>query len=270
MRPILLGLIVLFAVLSSCRQGDGQQETTQGADTFVPLSPDSLSRLYTSYLAKAKQMAMPTQQIIEEGKLYPVDQAPLDTGFYVFRELLRQTVAHKDVIGLMKVVDPQIKCGFGGDDGAAAFVRQWQIDTPAKTPNSALWAVLEDILAGGGTFDASKNVFTAPYVFATFPDQYDGTSFGALTGSGVRLRAEPNLTSEIVKTISYDIVEILETSEAPDTLAGRAYPWYKVKMADEKTGYVFGQFLGLPIGYRVAFERRGPQQWKMVMLVAGD
>ncbi|NUQ25012.1 MAG: SH3 domain-containing protein [Saprospiraceae bacterium] len=270
MRPILLGLIVLVAVLPSCMQGDGQKDGKQGADTFVPLSPDSLSRLYTSYLAKAKQTAMPTQQIIEVGKLYPVDEAPLDTGFYVFRELLRQTVADKDVIGLMKIVDPQIQCSFGDDNGAAAFVRQWEIDTPAKTPTSQLWGVLDGILAGGGVFNESKNEFYAPYVFGTFPEQYDSYTYGAVTGSGVRLRAEPNLTSEIVKTISYDIVEILETSEAPDTLAGRAHPWYKVKMADKKEGYIYGQFLGLSVGYRAMFARKGPQEWKMTVLVAGD
>lgn len=270
MRAILWGLIALLAVLQSCKPGDGQQEAGQVANAFVPLSADSLRNLYGSFLAKAKTTAMPTRQIIEVGKLYPVDQAPLDTGFYVFRELLRQTVANKDAIGLMKVVDPQIQCSFGDDNGAAAFVRQWEIDTPAKTPASQLWGVLDGILAGGGVFDEAKNEFYAPYVSGTFPQQYDSYTYGAITGSGVRLRAEPNMNSEILKTISYDIVEILETSPKDDTIGGKVFPWHKVRMADKKEGYIFGQFLGMTVGYRAVFVRKGPQEWKMTVLVAGD
>ena len=41
-------------------------------------------------------------------------------------------------------------------------------------------------------------------------------------------------------------------------------------MADELEGYVFGQFIGSPIGFRAGFRKEHGKQWKLVFLVAGD
>lgn len=271
-KLLFVAIVVMALTVFSwrCSSANEKAETAQGGNAMLPtLSLDSLKKEYEQKM-KIPGERLPLNQIIEAGRLYPVDEGPLDTSFFVFREWLLALVQKKDILQLMRVIDPQIKCSFGEDNGIAAFVKQWGLDTPAKTEASAIWFHLSRLLRSGGTFDAQKQNFTAPYWYSSFPEEVDGLTHGAIIGSGVRVRATPELTGEIVQTISYNIVEVLEVSEKKDTLGPAAFPWYKVKLGDNKQGYVFGQFIGLPSGYRAGFTRLPNHEWRLVMLVEGD
>lgn len=271
MKHLILGCLAFIFIFQEwgCKSDTKTAAAEERGSAQQVISPDSLRQVYLARIKPAAER-LPEQQIKEEGKLYPVDEGPRDTGFFVFREWLLDAVRGKDVLYLMSVVDPQIKCSFGEDNGTAAFVKQWGLDVPAKSGNSEIWAVLEQILTGGGVFENQGKSFTAPYLFATFPEQLDGIDYGAITGSGVRLRSQPDLGSEIVQTISYDIVKVLEETPQKDTIGGDAFPWYKVRMNSGKEGYVFGKFFGRPIGYRAAFEQKPNKTWMMTLLIAGD
>lgn len=265
-------IFVAAMFLWQCRRAsDSQQgeQAQQSSGELPVLRMDSLQKEYER-LMKMPGDRLPVKQIQEAGRLYPVDEGPLDTSFFVFREWLLGVIAQKDVLQLMHVVDPDIRCTFGEENGVAVFVNTWGLDTPAKTQRSPLWAELSAILRGGGIFDAQKQNFTAPYWFATFPDDADALESGVILGSGVRLRATPDVDSEIVQTISYNIVALLEVAPEKDTIGSAIFPWYKVKLSDGKEGYVFGQFLGSPLGYRAGFARLPNNSWRMNMLVAGD
>lgn len=257
--------IVLSILLGAC----GSQEN--GTDTMVTeekavINRDSLRRAYQRLMA-AREDPLPTQQIIEAGKLYPVDEAPLDTAFFVFRENLRIAVIDKNIFGVMETVDENIKVGSGSEEGLAAFATTWGLETEEKTQQSELWSVLKETLSKGGTFDNNRRRFVAPYVFSSWPDNYDATTHAAITGAGVRLRDAPSLNSRTKTMVSHDIVELLQITNQTETIDGETHPWIHIKTLDGTEGYVWGKFVERPTGYRAGFERDGEERWKMVLLV---
>jgi hypothetical protein len=266
MRPFLFILAISLLAVGCGRSGEPQQTGGESSGRAA-LSRDSLRLLYQEFLA-ARADPMPTYQAKGEGKLYPVDEAPLDTSFFVFREQFRQAIARKDVFYLLDVAAKDISVSFGEQSGFADFVTIWGLGS--NQPDTLeIWSVLERILAGGGAFSESRKAFSAPYIYATWPEAYDAFDYGAITGSGVRLRAEPNLSSRIMKTISHDIVLVLSES-LPEEIDGEIYPWVQVETLDGIQGYVFGKFIAYPVGYRAGFRRAGNGEWYMMFLVAGD
>ena len=258
-----LGLSLLLFACGS----DGQQAATDTEMEKAAISPDSLRNLYIAFL-EARTDSMPTYQVKEEGKLYPVDEAPLDTAFFVFREQLKQTVAKREVFGLLDIAAKDIKVGFGAEQGFDDFVSTWGL--VSKQPDTLrIWALLGRLLSEGGTFSDSRTTFTAPYIFSTWPSQYDPVDYGAIVGAGVRLREKPSLNSRILKTISNDIVTILDEAQEEE-IGGETYPWVRVEMLSGTQGYVFGKFIGDPVGYRVGFTKKAGGQWRMSFLLAGD
>ena len=268
MRALFLSLS-LSLLLAGCGSG-GQQPggASAGSEAEKPaISRDSLRKLYLSFKADLTD-TLPTYQVKEEGKLYPVDEALLDTAFFVFREQLKLTVAEKDVFGLLDVTAKDIKVSFGAENGFDDFVSIWGLDS--KQPDTLpIWPLLGRLLEEGGTFSDNRTVFTAPYYFSTWPGQYEPFDYGAIAGAGVRLREQPSLNSRILKTISYDIVTILEEDKVEE-IGGEAYPWMRVELLSGTQGYVFGKFLGNPVGYRVGFEKKEGGRWRMSSLLAGD
>lgn len=100
----------------------------------------------------------------------------------------------------------------------------------------------------------------APYVFTDFPSELDAFTHQVVMGDKVRVRKRPTRESEVLGVLSHVIVPASgEETEG----------WTKVQLADERTGYVASEYLGSPIGYRAAFEKR-EGRWVMVFFVAGD
>jgi len=115
-------------------------------------------------------------------KLHPSDEAPRDPSLCLTRAGLLQAA-----------VSPNIKNGFGGDDGIDEFRKTWRLESP----DSPLWSKLGTVLALGGGF-LSENSFIAPYVFSEFPSPLDGFEYLAVVGRGVRAREKPDLQSPVV------------------------------------------------------------------------
>lgn len=262
MRQLSILLSILVINLLACNQS---ADTGQGDESshLRPLNRDSLRQVYER-VVKDRTNLMPKQQIVEPGKIYPVDEGLTDTGFFVFREYLLKIIEQRDEIKLLEMVAQNVKGKAPGDDNLAAFVEYWQLD--AKKDDSELWSVLPSILSGGGIFDANRQKFTAPYYVATFPDNYEKEIFGVITGEGVRVRAATNLNSQILKTISYDIVQILGQSAEKETIGSDTYPWVKVKLSDGKEGYVYGKYIGTPTDLSATFTRKSGARWLLTAL----
>ncbi len=268
MRRGTIYVMLLYAVLSAgCSGGtepegaaeDSLERKAQKAD------PASLRQAYQNY-QEAREDPMPTHQIEEAGKLYPVDEAPLDTAFFVFREELIDAVEEKNIFAVMEAVADDIKVGSGGENGIAAFAGAWQLESEEKTQQSPLWKVLAEMLRRGGAFHKDRRRFVAPYVYATWPEEYDAFTHAAVNGAGVRLRSEPSLRSRILTMVSYDIVEFLGEEDKTETIDGKTYPWIHLKTPDGTEGYLWGKFIDRPTGYRAGFEKRD-DVWKMVFLL---
>lgn len=190
-------------------------------------------------------------------QLPPVDEARLQPDFFTFRARLLAALARRDAPALLAIVDRDIKNSFGGNDGIAEFEKAWELDQP----DSRLWETLTTVLALGGTFNAD-GWFTAPYVFSTWPDNVDGFEHVAILGNGVRVRAEPNLTSDTIDSLSFAIVPLGGS-------IGITEEWIAVRLPNGREGYVARPFVRSSLDYRAIFAKTSGQ-WRMKILIAGD
>jgi|SRR5262245_22979857 len=193
------------------------------------------------------------------GKLYPVDEGPKDPSFQEFRGKLIEAAKNRDAKFVLSILDPKILNSFGGDGGVKEFREQWKPDRP----DSDLWDVLVKILSMGGSF--GKNEFCAPYVFSKFPE-LDPFEHSAIIGEQVRVREQPDLTSPVIASLSYDIVAITEPFEP---IKKDGHSWIAIKLSNGKSGFVSEQFIRSPIDYRACFTKKNGK-WRLKTLVAGD
>ena len=249
-------------------QPDADQDTESASVSHPQLPSDSLAKLYAAYRAEQVD-PMPIEAPLEQGKLYPVDEAPGDTSFFVYREQLLQAVERRDVFALLDAVAEDIQTDAARDNGAAGLVELYQLDTP-NPDTLAIWAILEQVLREGGTFGPDGNTFTAPYYFAAWPSQIPPASHVAITGRGVRIRSAPSLNGEIVKTVSYPIAKLIGYGEEKAEIGGEWHPWVQIELEGGIEGFVYGKFVGAPAGYHLRFAEKQPGQWVMTHLLNGD
>ena len=150
MKSTLIFSIFMLLVSMSCKNTDSEKNEEAALPTDTPeetqANPDSIQQLYAAKLA-AREKTWPLEQVLEVGKLNPVDEAPLDTSFFLFREGLLSFIENRDIFSLIQHVDEDIKCSFGAENGVPGFIKIWGLDTPAKTQTSELWPTLKKVLA---------------------------------------------------------------------------------------------------------------------------
>lgn len=268
---LVLSILFLYACGGNGAGEDPASGTAAANEVMQDQNQDSIRQLFHQLMA-AKEDTLPLNPVYEAGKIYPVDEGPKDTAFFVFREQLLNAVRRREVFSLMDVIHPEIKVDFGGGTGVADFVSTWELESPEKAKNSRVWNILERVLENGGTFEDGGKMFVAPYVYAIWPDDFDAFEYVAITGSGVRLRSAPNLKSQTLTMVSYDVVKRLETSPIEETIGGETYPWEKIQLAGEDgpEGFIFGKYIASSIDFRAGFERQGNGRWLLTFLVAGD
>ena len=152
--------------------------------------------------------------------------------------------------------DPNIKLGFGGEDGTALLR-----DNLSKPKSDGLWKEIARVLALGGAF-RGPSAFHAPYVSSNWPDGADSFECGAIIGGNVILRRGPAPDAAIVTRTSYAIVRVL--GRGPEVR-----DWSPVRLSTGQEGYVHDDFLMGATGLRAIFALTNGQ-WRMASLVAGD
>jgi hypothetical protein len=180
----------------------------------------------------------------QQRRVLPVDESGRDPSLVAYLSKFKDAVAKQDDLALSELIDPQIKLGFGGEDGIGHFHSDWLL--------------LDRMLRMGGAWKAGS--FSIPYVFAKFPDDLDPFDYAAITGQGVWLRAEPKPDAAGVRQLSYDIVKVEDQGES----------WWKVETLTGERGYVSSRFIASPIGYRAIFEKSKQGTWRMTAFLAGD
>jgi hypothetical protein len=219
-------------------------------------------RLFAA-LVFAAALAMPSQAAGKFLRLAPMDEGPRDASFLKFRNDFKAIIARKDAPALMKIVTPNIRNSFGGDDGAKNFKKMWK----PSDPKSPVWPVLKLVVDMGGNFD-SKTAFSAPYVFSAFPSDVDGFETVAVTAVNAVMRAKPNAEAAIVRQLDHDILNLVAGAK---TLQHEAGPgdWLEVSDAAGKRGFVLQRDVRSPIDFRAGFEKK-KGRWRMTDLVVGD
>lgn len=259
-----------FLLLLACNSSTENVQAQAKESNNNQLNIDSIQRVFKQVLGTKKD-PLPPNQIQESGKLYPVDEGQKLPQFYLFREEIFNAIKEKDAFTLLEMVHQNIRTSVDGSESVASFVDFWGLDNPQNIAESPLWKELEITLSMGGTFTNDGTSFYAPYVYSTFPDNLDGATHGAVTGSGVRLRQGPSLDSEVLQIITYEVVEVLELqASSPEKIGEDTYPWVKIKTTQGKEGFIFGKYFRSPLDYRACFQRMANGQWQMVYFLAGD
>lgn len=188
--------------------------------------------------------------------LMPVDEAVRKPDFFTYRARLQMAVAAHDTGAVLAMVDPNIKLGFGGDDGVRKLRGHL---TGADAPE--YWRSLGRILALGGAFKSASS-FEAPYLFSNWPEGTDAFECGAVTGANVAVRKEGRPDAAIVMRTSYAIVRWIGPASANKG-------WTLVQLSSGQKGYIHTDFLWGATALRAVFNMIGGQ-WRMTGLVSGD
>lgn len=199
--------------------------------------------------------AFPVLALAEQ--FLPVDEATQRPSFFSFRANLVEALARHDVDAVLAVVSPDVKNGFGGNDGIEAFRATWKLDGG----DSAFWHEMARVLALGGTFDDAGN-FVAPYVYSEWPQEFDAFNYVAVVGSRVSLREAPHEKAKVVATANFEILEHVPSKQETDA-------WMRVRREDGTIGFIARAYAQSPVGYRAMF-RETNGRWQLVFFVAGD
>lgn len=205
-------------------------------------------------------------QIAIAEKLYPVDEAQKDPSFYAFRSRLIQAVDCHDVSYIISILSDDVRGSFGSGPGVEGFKIEWRLESP----DTIFWETLKDVLTHGGAFQTfdGKDVFVAPYVSSSFPQDFDSYEYAAIVGKNVKLRERPNLKSRVIKLLSYDIVKVTNWQAVKDKNEND-YQWIAVELLSGEKGYVAEAYIGSPLGYRAWFKKISGR-WLLIYFVSGD
>jgi hypothetical protein len=198
----------------------------------------------------AKGESSPTQP-----QLKPRDDGFRRPDFEEFRRHLQDAVARKDEEAILKIVDPGVRVDFGDGGGLEAFERRM------NAPGENFFEELTRVLNLGGRF-RTPDAFDAPYVYSDWPDGVDAFACAAVVGSGVRLRAAPDIGARTLTTVDFAIVKLFPNEPA-------APGWRRLALASGLTGYIASRYVRSPIDYRALFEFKEGRWW-LVAFVAGD
>jgi hypothetical protein len=210
----------------------------------------------------------------QERYVMPVDEAKLDASFLAFRTKLIAAVERKDAAYVLSIIDPKIEFSFGGYSGIARFRKEWNLEDK----NSRFWKLFLIVIKNGGAFTGEGrtrlNWFSAPYVFTSWPENLgDAYEYHAIMGSNVNLRSAPNTNSDIVSTLSYNVVKVdeerstkIQTGPTEDHFD---YDWYYVETLGGKKGFVKGEFVWSGFDHRAGFQKKRGV-WKLIFFIAGD
>ncbi|MBF2080221.1 MAG: hypothetical protein IGR76_17320 [Synechococcales cyanobacterium T60_A2020_003] len=219
------------------------------------------------------------------------DAAQPGTDFYRFREQLRQAVKTRDVDFVAKLIpETGVSIGYGRPSSFA--------DLEFTNPDAEIWAIFEKALAVGcdelsaedyPLADPGTSVWLCANVGNAFLEQYpnpDPTpgieyeiSYAAVVGDRVHVRSLPTTESEVVGTLSNEVVrldrQIWERTAAslPDEVwTERTHPlngWTPVLLPNQTSGYVSNRYVYQALAPRLLLGQVNGQ-WQVLQIPAGD
>jgi hypothetical protein len=194
--------------------------------------------------------------------LLPYDDA--NESFRAFRRQALDALARRDTTFLYSIVAPEIRTSFGSGGGVADFKEMWK----AGDPSSGVWRTLTRILQMGGKL-SSDTMFTAPYVFANWPDTLDAFEHVAVTTVGAPVFAAPDTTSAVIGTATHSILRVQEWRGLTSIPSNTDSTWARVQLRTVQGGWMRGTDVYSSVGWRAAFLRR-EGRWIMIFFLAGD
>ncbi len=195
-----------------------------------------------------------------------------DNTLVAFLEDLEEAVESKDKAFIIDHLAENVMFSFGAEGrGPKDFANYWNLNEPN---NESFWVLLNRIVKMGGGNYNGDGMYSLPYVFSDWPDEIEPYEYLAITGSNVNIRDRPTVNgSKVVGQFNYDIVlpdyeKCISTPEGK--IMSTSFMWFYVKSMDEQLeGYVYGDFVWSPLGYRLGL-KKSEKDWQITFLIAGD
>ena len=242
--------LALILALAGCNSTDGEHAaaTDKGEAAAQPSATAAPVEDAATLLGS---LSHPRQK----GRYAPRDDCAGKPGADEFRRQLATAVVKGDAKGVAALASPDIKLGFGGDDGMARFVESLQ-DTDGE-----LMAELRQILPMGCGINDDGSL-TIPWYFYENMGDIDTYAAMIVTGEDVPLRAKADASSAVKQRLSWDAVE-LEGGLFPDR------QFQKVRTRAGSEGFVATDKLRSLLSTRLlASQDKG--HWKIAAIVSGD
>jgi hypothetical protein len=203
----------------------------------------------------------------QDGLFTPRDETAGDLSWTYFRDRLLEAVQQRDKKFVLGIVDRNVRNGIERPNGLGEFMRQWDPDAE----NSPLWRELPRALHLGAVYyshDRMPRSLCAPYVLPRWPKNVDPHGNGAITARETALRAAPSGSAEILASLSYSIVHVIDW-EVADSDAAVNQKWVKIGM-DGREGFIPEEHIRSPLEHLACF-RKGETGWRLTsFLAAGE
>ncbi len=201
----------------------------------------------------------------QDARLLPVDEAAGDLSWLRFKNSLLDSLVRRDQKFVLGIVDPRIR-NFSPKDGITEFRKLWE----PQSAGSPLWVELPKILFLGGAFvkrEKGVTEFCAPYVHYKWPGDAPAGVDGAIIAKETLMKAQPSTAAETLRTLSYELVRVLDWEVADESVGGRQ-PWVKIQTVTG-LGFVPEEHVRSPLEYRACFVKSGAN-WRMTGLEVGE
>ena len=185
----------------------------------------------------------------QEHKLQPVDEGARDPSWVSFKNRLLNAAAKRDRKFVAGILHAQVRTGTSGGRGAAAFRKEWDLDSG----ESPLWQELPAALYLGAAWskrEKGPSELCSPYVAVKWPQDLDAYAGGAIISRDVLVKAEASTESGTIATLTYDMVEVVDWEVADR--AGSKQKWVRIK-AGGREGYVPEEQIRSPIEHTACF-----------------
>src|SRR5512139_3196877 len=144
----------------------------------------------------------------QAGRFAPRDECGRVPGAREFREALAAAVRAGDANAIAALAVPEVRLGFGGDDGRAQLRRQ------LAAKDGKLLGEFRKLLELGCAADGD-NGLTMPWYFAQDMGAIDSSVAMLVAGQDVPVRSGPEISAPVLKTLSWDLAELVGESQ-PD------------------------------------------------------
>ncbi len=286
---------VSLAVVGQKNHSTGREEPIASITPApVPLASPIPSPVPTVVAVSPKPS--PTAKAIEPVSLEPiappkrvvlVDGVKPGSEFFEFRQRLRQAVQGRDVKFVRSLLPSEgITLGFGAVTPIA--------ELKLENPQAEFWGLLEKSIANGcgpGAPSQDPNLppqtptWTCSNIAQQLSTQYPASQEKApeaagqavVVGQGVNVRAQPSAKSQIIGTLSDELVEVDHKALTQQSIAlaqqGKNYDpingWTPVILSDQKLGFVANRYVYTPLEYHVVFAKVDGS-WRLLYVPGGD
>lgn len=191
-----------------------------------------------------------------DGRLAPRDECASIPGFIIFRSEIVRSVRDRDITGLIRFVDPDVKLDFGGGSGNAELARRLR-----SRDGAGLWRALDQVLKLGCR--RHRGVATMPWYFSKSFALDDPAAGQLIMGRDVPLYAGPSGAQELAR-IDWAMSELNGPWEPR-----RQRQKVAILGHGKLQGYVATKSLRSITDYRIMAERiKG--RWVITAFVSGD